>query len=492
MSDERPNILLIMTDQQRGDCLGIEGHPVLQTPYLDHVGASGARFSHAYSACPVSVAARRTLMTGTRPCTHGVLSNYNTDLPFPTLPGELSKAGYQTHLVGKLHLHPVRKLYGFNSADYANSPSAGDELTNDYKRFLQREGLGGLSQAHGMNGNGWAARPWHLDERYHFSNWCATTALEFLQRRDPTVPFFLKLSFLHPHQPLTPPQMYYDRYMAMDLPEPFVGDWARVFDAPVRGLAVDSWRVSLDPPVMKQFRAAYYASINHVDNQIGRVLQELPENTIILFCSDHGEMLGDHQWIRKRSPYEPSARVPLLLNLPKSMNLKQECVIDKPVELMDVMPTLLEAAGVPIPSTVEGKSLLSLVRGNSEWREYVHGESSTMPTADTGMQYLTDGKRKYIWLPGLGQEQFFNLQVDPNELTNLAGDKRHADEIARWRSRLIKELKGRPEKFVGNNKLRRLNGPTPGCLPFAKKNGQKDDSKSGNQPIRKPSRVKLK
>ena len=136
MSD-RPNILLLMTDQQRGDCLGIEGHPVLQTPYLDHLAAEGVRFRHAYSACPVCVPARRTLMTGQTPFHHGVMMNYDTALSGPTLPGELAQSGYQTHLVGKLHLWPHRKLYGFCSADWSDGPGHG----GDYDTWLEAHGI---------------------------------------------------------------------------------------------------------------------------------------------------------------------------------------------------------------------------------------------------------------------------------------------------------------------------------------------------------------
>jgi len=213
MANDRPNILLIMTDQQRGDCLGIDGHPVLQTPFLDQIAASGVHFRRAYSECPVCVPARRSLMTGQRPVSHGVFVNYHTWLHGPTLPGELSKAGYQTHLVGKLHLWPLRKLYGFDSSQWADGPRPG-AVDNDYQRFLRREGITWPRAAvsHGMDGNGWAVRPYHLDERFHFTNWCMDSALDFLERRDPTLPFFLKVSFIQPHQALTPPACYYERY----------------------------------------------------------------------------------------------------------------------------------------------------------------------------------------------------------------------------------------------------------------------------------------
>ena len=163
MRDDRPNILLVMTDQQRGDCLGIEDHPVLQTPYLDWIGAGGLHFRRAYTAAPACIPARRTLMTGQKPSTHGVVNNYDTHLDAPTLAGELAGAGFQTHLAGKLHLWPQRKRYGFESEDWADGPGFGGGFghANDYTRFLERNGMHMPlpSWIHGMDGNGWVARP---------------------------------------------------------------------------------------------------------------------------------------------------------------------------------------------------------------------------------------------------------------------------------------------------------------------------------------------
>ena len=461
MSTERPNILLLVTDQQRGDALGIEDHPVLQTPYLDALGTAGTRFRHAYSATPVCMPARRTLMSGQCAASHGVFMNYTAPLEGPTLPGELSRAGYQTHLVGKLHLSPPRELYGFDSSDWADSPTP-HPAYDDYERFLVEAGITtpGAGLAHGTSVNGYTARPFHLDERYHFTNWCANRALSFLDRRDPTTPFFLKVSFHQPHQPLTPRQPYWDRHMGLDLPPPPVGDWARLYDRPQRGLPVNAWRVCLTPEVQRQMQAGYYGCINHIDDQIGRILAAIPPNTVIMFVSDHGEMLRQHQWIRKRSGYEGSARVPFLLRTPARMNLGRGQVLDQPVELMDVMPTLLDLAGVPIPEEVDGSSVLPLLRGETSWREYVHGECSRLETLDSGTQFLTDGTRKYIWYPGPGKEQFFDLETDPDEMVDLALDR--PAEVAIWRERIIRQLADRPEGFV---EVATLAGPPrPACL----------------------------
>lgn len=471
MSYSKPNVLLIMTDQQRGDCLGIDGHPVLQTPYLDSIGASGVRFEHAYSACPTCIPARRTLMSGKTPHGHGVYINYDTDMNCPTLPGCFSEAGYQTHLAGKLHLWPQRKLYGFHSSDWADGPGS-NRAPNDYTAFLENNNIHipEASCCHGMDGNGWAARPWPLEERLHISNWTTDCALRFLERRDPTMPFFLNVSYFHPHQPSVPPEYYFNMYMNMDLLEPVKGDWAKVSKIPQRGMPVDSIRINPDPIVMKQFQAGYYGCITHIDHQIGRILKLIPENTIVVFTADHGEMLGDHGYARKGHGFEGSARIPFIFKFPKGINIPKNQVHKEVVELMDIMPTLLNAANIPVPDGVEGKSLIPLITGqDSSWREYLHGEIAALGEPDnepkTGMQYLTDGKRKYIWHPGSDEEFFFNLEADPNEINNLINIPGYCDEIESWRQRLIKQLTGREEGFTDGKRLLKREGITQLCRP---------------------------
>jgi arylsulfatase A-like enzyme len=223
----------------------------------------------------------------------------------------------------------------------------------------------------------------------------------------------------------------------------------------------------VDPIVMKQYRAGYFGTINHIDNQIGRLLKWVDRhNTIVVFVSDHGDMIGDHQWLRKRNAFEGSARVPFLMRLPGSMNGVAGQVRSEAVELMDVMPTLLEAAGAAVPPGVDGRSLLPLLRGETpRWRGYIHGECAAIPTEGSGMQYCTDGRRKYIWYPGTGRERYFDLERDPREMNDLSESAEHAGEIAGWRERLIAELAGRPEGFTDGKTLKKLDGPTALCLP---------------------------
>jgi arylsulfatase len=468
--DDRMNVVLFITDQHRADCLGIEGNPVLQTPYLDWLASTGTRFTRAYSECPVCVPARRSLITGRTPASHGVLMNHDAPLNYPTLPGELSRTGYQTHLVGKLHLWPHRKLYGFNSADWSDGPAPLPGI-GDYEQYLYDNGINSAKAgiSHGCDQNGWISRPWHLDESLHFTNWAAQKSLDFLSKRDPTVPFFLQVGFHQPHQPCTPPAVYWNRYINKELPQPVVGDWSKKYDTPQSGSPPAAWRVFLNQNEQQQYTAGYYGCINHIDNQIGRIIETLPENTLIIFLSDHGEMLGDHQWIRKRNAFEGSTRIPCIIRFPEkkdNFNPDKKNIVDAVVGLSDIMPTILESINIEIPDTVEGKSLLPLIKGESSGvHDFIHGECSSIPTLNSGMQYMTDGNFKYIWYPGSGEEQLFDLANDPKELINLSADGGNQTILSFWQSKMVNILMNRPEGFVTNSMLQKLSGPSTDILP---------------------------
>ncbi|MGC0144996.1 arylsulfatase [Pseudactinotalea sp. Z1732] len=462
----RPNILLITTDQHRGDTLGVEGHPVVQTPNLDWLARSGTRFRRAYSETPSCVPARRTLMSGQEPAAHGMVGMTSVDWhPAYTLPGELSRTGYQTRLIGKLHLEPKRKRYGFDHLELADTQYeyAPDEpdFSNDYVDWLRTQADGssiGPAVAHGVNANSWVSRPSHLPEHQTHTFWCASRAIEFLAKRDPSAPFFLNLSFLDPHPPLTPPTLYYERYMSQELPGPVVGDWADEVD-PAQGADVMGWRLNLDSQRMKQARAGYYGLINHVDDQVGRVVDflrrhKLLADTMIIFTSDHGEMLGDHNLYRKTFPYEASARVPFFITPPASLEIPSDIVSELPVGLQDVLPTVFDAAGIPIPEAVTGRSLMPIVRGQGpvEWRSYLHGEHSGHYDYVDGAHFLTDGQSKYIWFSQTGREQFFDISTDPHELRDLTLGSEWVD-LEPWRAELASRLQERPGGVVENGQL---------------------------------------
>lgn len=452
----RPNLILITTDQQRGDCLGVEGHPVLETPYLDELAEDGARFSHAYSAVPSCPAARAALLTGMDAWNHGRLTEAGEDaLEFPaTLPGELSKAGYLTRAIGRMCFRPPRRLYGFHHA-VLDDEAAGDGFVSDYARWLD----GDAEAAGGVDGASWIARPSPLPERRHPTRWAADEALWFLRQRDPARPFFLWLAFSRPRPPYDPPQAYFDLYAGdPDLPRPAVGDWAKEFDK--RVAQVDAAFSRRSDEETRRARAAYYGNITFIDHQIGRVLEELRrrqpevwENTFVLFTSDHGDMIGDHHHWRHSYAYEGSARVPFIVRFPSDWESARDRVLAQPVELRDVMPTLLDAAGLPVPESVDGASVLRPAQGEAEdWREFVQGEHTESYRKDMAMQYVTDGREKFIWFHYTDREMFFDLKRDPLECHDLANDPAMQSRIALWRERLadLNEDRGDPRGRNGH------------------------------------------
>lgn len=450
----RPHILFITTDQQRGDCLSCDGHPVLETPYLDELASRGCRFTHAYSAVPSCVPARTAMLTGMDQWNHGLLSMPKVEYrEFPaTLPGELTRAGYQTRAVGKMHFKPQRAHYGFEHMILDESSRRDPGFISDYHQWFDgaKQGPYGYRD-HSVGWNSWMARPTHLPEHLHPTHWTAAEAIRFLHHRDPVRPFFMWLSFARPHSPYDAPKVYFDRYDGHpDIPLPVVGDWAARFDQPTADTDAQ-WGRRPERDV-RRARAGYYGNINFIDDQIGLVLYELrklgPEiaqNTLVVFTSDHGDMIGDHHRWRKSCAYEGAARIPFLIAYPESWDLPRGEVYEQPIELRDVMPTLLDAAGVEIPESVDGRSLLDIARGEAaDWREFIQGEH--VRNDDMAMQYVTDGKEKFVWLFRTGKEQFFDLVQDPLECRNLAGQPGEAKRIDRWRRRLaeINERRGDP------------------------------------------------
>lgn len=458
---ERPNVLLITTDQQRWDCLGLNDPATdLRTPICDQLAASGINFTRAYATCPVCIPARRSLLTGLHPHTHGLRSyrdGLEWDPPF-TLPGLLAAAGWQTELIGKLHLHPQRKRYGFQHMVRTESPNdrsdAPLQSVNDYTDWLRERGISHPNNL-GLNANSRLARPWDLEERFHHTSWLADRAVDFLVKyRDRSQPFFLHLSFWAPHPPLIPPSAYWDRYYRRHRRQPIESEWTPKFASVPRGIPDDSARGPFDPDELHDAVSGYYGLINHVDDRIRYVLNRLlwygspsaKEPLLILFTSDHGELLGDHQLWRKSLPYEGSAHVPFFItghNLPLARGTCDELVC-----LEDVVATVLDVCGVPLPAPLsgplEGKSLAPILRGQTaRVRDRLLGECDNT-------HFIIEGRYKYVWFGRTHEEQLFDLVADPRETRDLSDNTALLEP---FRHQLAAHLATRPDAGFDRAKL---------------------------------------
>lgn len=457
---KKKNVLLIVCDEMRGDCLGISGHPDVKTPYLDALALNGVRFEKAYSACPSCIAARAALLTGMSQ-EHTGRVGYRDGIRWDykhTLAEEMTKAGYQTQCVGKMHVHPLRNSLGFQNIElhdgylhyYRNSERPyyeNQKVADDYLWWLKNE----LGQEvditdTGIECNSWLARPWMYDEKYHPTNWVTTRCIDFLRRRDRDKPFFLMASYVRPHAPYDAPQAFWDMYENKEISDPVIGDWAKPLGESSK--YYDSPDGCFDEEQRKRAMIGYYACISHLDNQIGRLLDNLLFNnvlndTLIVFVSDHGELLFDHNLYRKSRAYEGSSRIPLIIS---GMGVQNRGVCNSVCELRDIMPTILSAVGVDIPDSVDGKDILS----DGFEREYIHGEHSG---GSIGNHFIVTQHDKFVWLMQSGEEQYFDLDKDPKELHNAINDADYKDRVNYLRKCLIEELRDRPEGFTDGKTL---------------------------------------
>jgi arylsulfatase len=472
-SRPRPNILYLMTDQHRGDCLGCAGHPVIKTPNLDAIAADGVRFASAYTSTPSCTPARSAILTGLSPWHHGMLGYGRVAGQHRfELPQALREAGYHLFGIGKMHWYPQKKRRGYHGLlvdESGRSETPG--FVSDYRQWFKQQAPDLDPDATGIGWNDYRGKPYALPERLHPTTWTADRAVEFIENYDRPEPFLLKVSFARPHSPYDPPQRFLDMYDVDAMPAPSVGNWAQRYEPHKDPPKPTLWHGDLGIRKAKEARRAYYGSITFIDEQIGRILKTLKQrgfddNTLVVFFADHGDMLGDHHLWRKTYAYEGSAKIPMILRWPKSMGARQQrgTTLPQPVELRDILPTFLDAANAPVPNHLDGQSMLELVRGNTQnWRPYVDLEHSMCYNQDHWTA-LTDGQFKYIYYARDGRKELFNLQDDPNELHDLANEPAFAQTLKQWRRRMVEHLSERGPEFVHDGELairtkRRLYSP---------------------------------
>ncbi|HWH68158.1 MAG TPA: sulfatase-like hydrolase/transferase, partial [Candidatus Sulfotelmatobacter sp.] len=449
-----PDILLIMPDQMRGDCLSLLNHPVVRTPHLDQLARQGALFRRAYSTCPSCIPARHALLTGLFPATSGVVGYAARPIEAPTLPRLLGQAGYATVLVGRyMHQVPEDEPYGYQQEVRGSTYVSGD----DYDRFLkgaapESGGIVRLVETLGLTPNGWQAKAWPLPEELHPTAWAIREGQAVLQRVPAEKPLFLTASFFSPHPPLFPPKAYFEAFSTAQLPAPAHGDWV---DWPALSPTGDrpGHRVRLEGQTLRAAQAGYFGLIEHLDAQVLALVDAFKERSqkakrpwIIVFTSDHGEMLGDHGFFRKCEPYEGAANIPFVITASGELGFKAGVRCQAPVCLEDLLPTLLELAGAQCPQPMDGISLVPVLRGQTQVvRPWLHLEHAPCYGKEQAFHALTDGHMKYVWRPGSGAEQFFDLDQDSREEHDLCNETSRRGLLEQCRSHLIQLLANRPE-----------------------------------------------
>jgi arylsulfatase len=471
----RPNILFIMADQHRGDCLGVDGNPDIRTPNLDTIAKEGVRFRNAYSSTPSCIPARTAILTGLSPWHHGLLGMDGWPIPvrYPLeLPRALHDAGYFTAIIGKNHFYPPRESHGYDMMLLDEHHDIPAIFRSDYHSWFWDSapdiysGDGVLTDVPDGGGFGWndfwnayQAKAYPYPERLHRTRWVGKSAVTFLRTYHRPQPFFLKVSFIPPHSPYLPPERLMRQYTDGNIPPAVHARWSEKYRQR-SGPGLDIWHGDLGPEQVHRSRAGYYGQVTFVDEQIGHILEELDarkwlEETLIFYCADHGDMLGDHNLWRKGYPYQPSVRIPMLMRWPTGLvNAERGRVIPQTTELRDLLPTFLEAASAPVLRHVDGQSLLQLAAGKAnEWRPYIELEHDVAYSPTVHWNAFTDGHTKYIFHAYDGSEQLFDLDQDPHEIYDLASNPDHQSQLSLWRGRMTSYLAVRGNDWVKNGKL---------------------------------------
>jgi choline-sulfatase len=431
---KRPNILILMVDQLTGTLFPDGPEDFLNVPNLRALASRSARFQNAYTASPLCAPARAAFMSGQLPRRTRVYDNaaeFASDIP--TYAHHLRRAGYQTALSGKMHFVGPDQLHGFETRLTTDIYPADFGWTPDYRKPNERidwwyHNLGSVTGA----GVAEITNQLEYDDDVAFQ---AVQKIYDLSRGADARPWCLTVSFTHPHDPFVARRKYWDLYEGAPECEPPEGlDYKDMAPHSQRLMDACDWRgMDVTPDHIRRARQAYFANISYVDDKIGEILTAMDasrQEAIIVFVSDHGEMLGRKGLWFKMNFFEGAARVPLMImapNLPAGR-------IDTPVSTIDLLPTLCDLAGISmadIAPWTDGLSLLPLAHGGT--REAPVMMEYAAEGTITPMVALRQGPWKYIHCPA-DSDQLFDLHLDPEETQNLAGAPSAASVLAHFQS----------------------------------------------------------
>lgn len=453
MSKSR-NVLFITSDQFRADCLGCAGADWLETPNYDRLAADGVRFSRAFASNPICVPARATMTTGNH--SHKSTGSKNNDGRIrdgqPKIAEIFNAAGYETYAMGKLHYVPYqlpRLVHGFKhwllteSGRLMRQSAANnwDIGTEEYYEYLKEVGYENMYRAHGVGNNDVRGAVSPLPAEHSVDHWVADISIRHIDRHlaeTPDRPFFMWTSFPKPHSPYDPPEPWHRKYDPREVPLPvgspelLAGRNPELRSRPARYC----WDL-MSPQQVALARARYYGLISFQDAQVGRLLAHLEENglledTVILFTADHGDLLGDLGCFFK-SCFLPGAEdIPMILRAP---GIPQGEVRDMPVGTEDVLPTLLDLAGIQIPTGIQdGRSLVLAATDGTPVRDIYIAQTGEPPNQ---CYMASDGKWRYCYSELEATEELYDMENDPAELRNLAGDSAQAARASDLRGAVI-------------------------------------------------------
>ena len=434
MSNSQPNILFIMADQLAPQFLPAYGHPVVKTPHIDAICEQGVVFDAAYTNFPLCAPSRYSMMTGCLPSTIDAWDNAaELSSEIPTFAHYLSNLGYHTCLSGKMHFCGPDQLHGFDTrlttdvypADFTWTPNW-DEPEKVHEWFHSMDVVKEAGTCTRSNNLDYDDEVTFQSTRYLFDR----------AREGSDSPFCLVVSYIHPHDPYITRPEFFDLYGEdlIDPPRVGVSDVAEdAHSVRMRNLiGID--RAGISDQQVINARRAYYGSISYVDQQVGVIMQALGEsgfgqNTVVVFTSDHGDMLGERGLWFKMSWFEHSSRVPLVVSFPSDLNAGRST---RAVSLADLLPTMVDLAtdgkGIEYQCTMDGRTLLPQLTSS-----HGHDEAIGQYTAEfaTGPIFMVrKGSRKFI----LGEKDppmLFDLDNDPGELDNLAADPAYGPSIAK-------------------------------------------------------------
>ena len=454
MKEDTPNapynILWFTSDMQRFDTIHCLNNPHIHTPNLDRLCAEGVAFTHTYCQNVICIPSRSSFLTGRYPSSIRACMSGNETFSdaAPLIPKLLADIGYVCGLSGKLHiaspwLGPEKRVDdGYSFFRYSHSPFARIEQGNDYMQWLLDQGIDPASvfnrKPPGLDTEFGAYLP-SIKPEIHQTTWCTDHAIEFIQEKKDR-PWLMSVNVFDPHGPLDPPPEYKERYEVKDMPEPHFRESDLEHEERLSEIDFIDKAQKIDELEMKERTAAYFAMIELVDHNVGRLLKLLEEtgqrdNTLVIFMSDHGEISGDHGLTKTGCRfYERLVRVPLIMRLPGRFQtgLRSNAL----VELIDVAPTILELAGVPLPERMEGRSLLPILEGEKSpdhHRDFVRCEyydTIDMFSPDIKLKgsygtMIRERRYKCAVYHGHDYGELYDLESDPWEHHNLWESEEH-------------------------------------------------------------------